>query len=47
MASPTATDSVMSGVHRPRPRSPPPPATLVTLFSYRYIVAGLGGLQER
>lgn len=33
-----------------RPRSPPPgdvPATLVTVFSYRYIVAGLGGLHER
>jgi hypothetical protein len=40
----------MSGVHRPRPRSPPPavvPATLVTLFSYRYSVPGLDGLQER
>jgi len=23
------------------------PATLVTVFSYRYIVAGLGGLHER
>jgi len=23
------------------------PATLVTVFSYRYIAAGLGGLHER